>query len=389
MAKPSSSASREHAVSRLAFLDPIRVGLTVLVILHHLSITYGGGGSWYYKEADAPELTRLLLTVFTATNQSFFMGFFFLIAGYLMPQGLARKGEAAYVSDRAIRLGVPVFLFGYFLDPLTNALATGAKSGDVVGDLLMRIQRNDFGLGPLWFNQALMIGALVWIFMPRQTRVDRLLNRLPGPHTGIALAALAWATLAFILRLAVPVGQNVIGMQLGYFASYIILFFGGAWAAQYQLLERVTRRQALPWLILSIVSFPTLWIFAARSGAFSTDVWRGGWHVAALLYAAWEPLVATGIIVGALAFARRLYPVGRPWMTRLAKASYAAFIIHPPVVVACSWLVRDWASTPALRFLLAGPLACLFAFAIGDALSRGLARIPVTRPERIAAQPHA
>ena len=389
MAEPSLTARRESAASRLAFLDPIRVGLTLLVILHHVSITYGGSGSWYYKEAGAPELTRLLLTVFAATNQSFFMGFFFLIAGYLMPQGLARKGVAAYVSDRAIRLGVPIFLFGYFLDPLTNALATGAKSGDVVGDLLMRIQRNDFGLGPLWFNQALMIGALVWIFTPRQTGIDRLLNRLPGPHTGIALAALAWAALAFILRLIVPVGQNVIGMQLGYFASYIILFFGGAWAEQHQLLERISHRHALPWVIISLVSFPSLWIYAGRSGAFSTDIWRGGWNVAALVYAAWEPLVAVGIIVGALAFARRLYPVGRPWMTRLAKASYAAFIIHPPVVVAGSWLVRDWASTPALRFLLAGPLACLISFAIGDALSRGLARMSFIQRERVAAQPHA
>jgi len=385
MAEQSSSVGKEYTVSRLAFLDPIRVGLTILVILHHLSITYGGGGSWYYKEADAPELTRLLLTVFTATNQSFFMGFFFLIAGYLMPQALSRKGVAAYVSDRAIRLGVPIFLFGYFLDPLTNALAVGAKSGDVVNALLTRIQHNDFGLGPLWFNQALMIGALVWIFTPRQTHIDRLLNRLPGPHTGIALAVLTWAALAFMLRLVVPVGKNMIGMQLGYFASYIILFFGGAWAAQYRLLERISHRHALPWLVVSLISFPMLWIFAARSGAFSTDVWRGGWHVAALVYAVWEPLVATGIIVGALALSRRLYPVGKPWMTCLAKASYAAFIVHPPVVVICSWLVQDWASTGILRFLFAGPIACLLSFTIGDALSRGLARMSLVQRERVAA----
>jgi len=389
MAEQSSSAGKEHGVSRLVFLDPIRVGLTVLVILHHLSITYGGGGSWYYKEADAPELIRLLLTVFTATNQSFFMGFFFLIAGYLMPQVLARKGVAAYVSDRAVRLGVPIFLFGYFLDPLTNALAVGAKSGDVVSALLTRIQHNEFGLGPLWFNQALMIGALIWIFAPRAIRLERLMARIPGPHTGIALAALAWAVLAFVLRLAVPVGQNVFGMQLGYFASYIILFFGGAWAAQHRLLERVTLRHAWPWIVVSLIGFPTLWIFAARSGAFSTDVWRGGWHVAALVYAVWEPLVATGVIVGALALFRRLYPVGKPLMTRLAKASYAAFIIHPPLVVATSWLVHDAASTGIVRFLFAAPIACLLAFTIGDALSRGLARILVRHPPRIATQPHA
>ena len=389
MAEPSSPASREHSTARLAFLDPIRVGLTLLVILFHVSITFGGSGGWYYKETDVPELTQLLLTVFTATNQSFFMGFFFLIAGYLMPQGLARKGVAAYVSDRAVRLGVPILLFGYFLAPLTRALAIGAQGGEVMTSFFMLIGRSDFDLGPLWFNQALIIGTLIWVFTPRMTRLENLLDRLPGAHTGIALAALAWAVLAFVLRLAIPVGQNVVGMQLGYFASYIILFFGGAWAAQHHLLERVSRRHALPWVIISLISFPTLWIYAGRSGAFSTEIWRGGWNVAALIYAAWEPLVATGIIVGALAVARRRYPVGKPWISRLAKASYAAFIIHPPIAVACSWLVHEWAETAATRFLLAGPLACLLAFVIGDALSRGLARMSPAPRERVAPQPHA
>ena len=389
MSAQSSPASKEHADTRLAFFDPIRVGLTLLVILHLISITYGGSGSWYYKETETPELTRLLLTVFTATNQSFFMGFFFLIAGYLMPQGLARKGTAAYLSNRVIRLGVPILLFGFLLAPLTRALATGAEGSDLLASLFTLLGHSNFDLGPLWFNLALMIGTVVWVLAPRLTRFDKLLSSLHGPHTGIALAALAWAALAFILRLAVPVGQNIIGMQLGYFASYIILFFGGAWAAQYRLLEQVSRRHALPWLAVTVVSFPMLWIFAAFSGAFSSDIWRGGWNIAALVYAAWEPLVATGIIVGALAFARRWYRVGKPWMSRLAKASYAAFIIHPPIAVACSWLVHDWAGTAAIRFLLAGPLACLFAFVIGDAISRGLARMSLTHREHIATQPHA
>ena len=389
MTEPSASPIRQRSSARLAFLDPIRVGLTLLVILHHVSITFGGSGGWYYRETDVPELTQLLLTVFTATNQSFFMGFFFLIAGYLMPQGLARKGVAAYVSDRAIRLGVPILLFGYFLAPFTRALAIGAQGGEVLPTFVTLIGRSDFDLGPLWFNQALIIGTLIWVFTPRMTRLENLLNRLSGPHTGIALAVLTWIALAFVLRLAVPAGQSVIGMQIGYFASYIILFFGGAWAAQHHLLERVSRRHALPWVIISLLSFPTLWIYASRSGAFSTEIWRGGWNLAALVYAAWEPLVATGIIVGALAFARRRYPVGKPWISRLSKASYAAFIIHPPIAVACSGLIHDWASTAATRFLLAGPLACLIAFIIGDALSRGLARMSPAPRECVAPQPHA
>lgn len=375
--------------TRLAFLDPIRVGLTLLVILHHISITYGGSGSWYYKEDGASELTRLLFTVFNATNQSFFMGFFFLMAGYLMPEGLTRKGPSTYVGDRLYRLGLPMLLFGFLLAPLTRALVEGAQGGAFLGALWPQIVHGHFDLGPLWFNLALLMGAAVWLLTPRLTFLEGLLKRIPGPHTGIALAATAWAALAFVLRLAVPVGENIIGLQIGYFASYIILFFGGAWAAQHQLLERVTRRQALPWIILSVISFPTLWIFAALSGAFSSDVWRGGWHIAALVYAVWEPLVATGVIVGALAFARRMYPVGKPWLSRLSKASYAAFIIHPPVAVACCWLIREWADTAGTRFLLAGALTGLLAFAIGDALTRGLAKISTVRRQGLATQPHA
>lgn len=380
--------NNEHPVHRLTFLDPIRVGLVILVILHHVSITYGGGGSWYYKEADAPQLTSLLLTVFTATNQSFFMGFFFLMAGYLMPRALANKGEAVYLGDRALRLGVPILLFGYFLAPLARALAVGARGGDFLGSLVTGIGNSSFDLGPLWFNQALLIGTLIWIFLPHLTSVFKWPRWSLAPHLSIAVAVVGCGLLAFSLRLAVPVGQNVLGMQIGYFASYLILFFGAAWGAQERLLERVTLRHALPWLLVSLLTFPVLWIYALRTGAFSTEVWRGGWNMAAGLYALWEPLVATGIIMTSLALVRRWYVVDRPWIMRLAKSSYATFVVHPPIAVACSWLVQDWAATHALRFFLAGPLSCILSFAIGGLLSRGFAKMLAHHSTSVPEQSH-
>jgi hypothetical protein len=51
----------------------LRVVLTALVILHHTAITYGGSGSWFYREVrDGGSPTSVLLTVFCAVNQSFF-----------------------------------------------------------------------------------------------------------------------------------------------------------------------------------------------------------------------------------------------------------------------------------------------------------------------------
>ena len=362
------NAAREPA--RLAFLDPIRVALTALVIVHHLSVTYGGSGSWYYKEAGAPKVLTIALSMFTGVNQAFFMGFFFLIAGYLMPASMARKGELAYLGDRLLRLWLPLLLFGFLLEPLTRALAAGAKGGDVLPRFGELVAHNAFGLGPLWFNQALLVFTLIWVYLSRRRWPELLAGKTWPLHPTIALATLGCGALAFCLRLIVPCGQEVFGLQIGYCASYLILFFGGACAARARLLERVTWPQARPWLLVSLTTLPTLWIAALLQGLTDSPLWRGGWNSAALHYAFWEPLVAVGIIMASLALARHVYQHDVPWIKRAASASYAAFVVHAPVAVACSWLVRDWSPSFLLRFVLAACFSCILSFVIGDALTR-------------------
>lgn len=370
---------------RLAFLDPIRVALTALVIVHHLSITYGGSGSWYYKETGAPKLLTIALSMFTGVNQAFFMGFFFLIAGYLMPASIARKGELAYLGERLLRLWLPLLLFGFLLEPLTRALADAANGGDLLVTLGQLVAQNTFGHGPLWFNQALLVFTLAWIYLSRQHAASLPDTKSLPLHPTIALATLGCGALAFCLRLVVPCGQNVFGMQIGYCASYLILFFGGAWAARERLLERVTWRQARPWLLVSLATLPTLWIAALLRGLTDSPLWRGGWNSAALHYAFWEPLVAVGIIMASLALARRGYRRDVPWVKRAASASYAAFVVHAPVGVACSWLVRDWSPSFLLRFVLAAGFSCILSFVLGDALTRFVSGRRASRPQAVPA----
>ena len=63
---------------RLHYVDHLRVLLTALVILHHAAITYGAPGGWYYREDPVNGLAaEVLLVLFVATNQAYFMGFFF------------------------------------------------------------------------------------------------------------------------------------------------------------------------------------------------------------------------------------------------------------------------------------------------------------------------
>src|ERR1017187_4980194 len=143
------------------YIDRLRTAMTALVVVFHAAITYGGDCGWFYHEVEASARpSSLLLTMFCATNQAYFMGFFFLLAGYFTPSSLERNGYARFIGDRFLRLGLPLLAFGLILGPLTAALVTFAGGRGFWGTFLGLWQDREFINGPLWFTQALLIFSL-------------------------------------------------------------------------------------------------------------------------------------------------------------------------------------------------------------------------------------
>ena len=88
------------------YIDCLRSVMIALVVLDHAAITYGASGLWFYHElSPSAALSSKILTLFSATNQAYFMGFLFLLAGYFTPGSLERKGYARFLGDRFLRLG--------------------------------------------------------------------------------------------------------------------------------------------------------------------------------------------------------------------------------------------------------------------------------------------
>src|ERR1700753_1020642 len=127
--------SRSH--NRLFFIDYLRVALTILVIMHHLAITYGGVSVWYYQE---PTKDPLVFTI---------LGLFFLIAAYFTPGSYECKGARAFLRDRFLRLGLPLVIFTFVLNPFIVYIGVGAPLP--YGQFLLRYGVNTIGPGPLWF----------------------------------------------------------------------------------------------------------------------------------------------------------------------------------------------------------------------------------------------
>lgn len=363
----AASLQSRPPLSRNAGIDALRVGTTFLVVLHHTAITYGARGGWYYKEIPTDgSLSSMLLVFFCTFNQAWFMGLFFLLAGYYTPGALQAKGPLRFLRDRLLRLGIPLLFYGFVIGPATIALAQTAQ-GKPFGDTLVWLwQRGEFEKGPMWFAWALLIFAVVtvlWRAHDKQLIEPAIEREIPTNATLLA-AALTTGIVAFTLRLQWPVGKEVWGLQLGYFASYVVLFIAGCFAASSRWLERWPEAQVRTWRRAAWIALPVLPIVALFGDRLLGIQGRpeGGWNIPAFVYALWEPFVAWGVILALLERCQRRFQKFGPVGARLTRRAFAIYVVHPPVVVTVTLVLRGVVAPGLLKFMLSGSVACVLCY---------------------------
>jgi putative Mn2+ efflux pump MntP len=381
VAESTTASPKPGMKARNGGIDALRAAVTLLVVFHHTAITYGAIGGWYYREIEpfTKSLGGIVLILFCTINQAWFMGLFFLLAGYYTPPAYDRHGPAGFARERLLRLGIPLLIYFFLLHPLTVALAYTAKGRSFIGVFDYLWMHGKFEPGPLWFAEALLIFAGLWMAWRVMVKPQKT-SAPPFPsNTALLVAALATGAAAFLLRLIWPVGVNVAFLQLGYFASYIVLFLAGCAAADGRRLEQIPDDQKRIWLRVAWVALPLLPILAVLGSHFGwlAGHGEGGWNAQAIAYAFWEPLVAWGFILGLLAFFQRRFAVLKGIWPSLARRAYLIYIIHPPILVGTALAWREIAAPALVKFAVTGTIACGLCY-----LAAGLIlRIP--KAERI------
>ena len=383
---PEPAAAVTHvAAQRDLYIDRLRSVMTALVLFHHTAITYGAAGGWFYNEFyPSSKPSSLLLTMFCATNQSYFMGFFFLLAGYFTPASLERKGYARFLGDRFLRLGLPLLAFIFVLGPLTAAMVA-AQEGKGFWNVFPYLWNHAIVInGPLWFAQALLIfclGYCAWrvAFATSLLQSRRTSSAVPSYWRWLA-SALVVGAISVAIRQVVPVGENVIGLQLAYFAPYIFLFAIGIAAWRHDWLGELTWKNARPWVITLIVAWPLLPIaivVAMRLFGPGKANFAGGLTWPAIFYAFWDPFVSWGLIAAWLLFARAYMNKPSQFWSWLNRRAYAVYIIHPLVLVGIGLLLHLWIAPALVKFAVTGTLTCVATWLIADPLIRmpGLRRV--------------
>lgn len=371
------------AAGRLAYIDNLRILLVILVILHHLAVTYGGEGSWYYYESLADTITTTVLTLFVVVNQAFFMGFYFLIAAYFVPRSLERKACRQYLKGRLMRLGLPLVFQLLVMGPLLGyGLAVTVWGFD--GSLWTHLGHywKDYpGLdtGPLWFVEALLIFSIVyalwWKLAKPPAHKVRSVGAAPG-NLAIALYALAVGLITFVVRVWLPVGWwfAPLNFQFPHFPQYISLFIAGTIAYRRGWLAAISEDGARGRLWGRIVALlvaiaPVLFVVGgALEGG--TAPFRGGIHWQALTYALWEQFLCVGMVVSLLFWFRKRRDHQGPLARTMSASAYAVYICHAPVLVFVSLGLRGLELYPLLKFALASLICIPICFVVAALVKR-------------------
>jgi surface polysaccharide O-acyltransferase-like enzyme len=369
-----STETGSSALKRLFHLDNLRVFLTVLVILHHASIAYGGGGDWAVEDPAVDEISPIFLTYFTAVNQTYFMSAFFLLAGYFTPRSLEKKGARSFLADRLIRLGIPLLIYTTLIINLNQWMSMVWMRGHRFRWLV------EYNPGHLWFLQALLLFAVVYVlyrqWADRTTGTARFRywpDRFP-PDRALVLSIVVLTLLTFAVRVWFPVGEWVFGFQLAHFVHYLFSFFVGVLAYHGDWFNRLQRPQARSWGIVALVTLPVFLVVAILGGALESDAavgrFLGGMGWQSMAYAAWESTMFIAVLTYLLYLFRERFSQAGPLLRSMAKSVYTVYIIHQTLVIALHITFLSVAIPTLLKFLLVSLIAVPACFLLAGLIRR-------------------
>ncbi len=303
------------------------------------------------------------------------MSAFFLLAGYFTPRSVERKGPPQFLKDRVIRLVIPLILYPILIAPINEYLIRNFmyhQNISVWTIIDRRISHLEFGVGHLWFLQALMIFAIIYVIC--RALADRNLKKpiqiyqdtFP-PNAILFLCIGVLAVLTFTVRLVFPVGVWFLNLQLGHFVHYTFCFFSGVLAYRGNWFRRLSGSQARLWGVMSLVVIPLLFVIVILGGVVeNVEKIMGGLYWQAFMYATWESFLMVGIIIFLLyVFRERLNEAG-PIAKSMAANVYTVYIIHQTILYALQISMFSVYIPTIVKFFIVPLIAVPLCFMLGS-----------------------
>ena len=379
------AVERSNPARRLGWIDNLRTLMILLVVGLHSTITYSHVGGWYINLPPEPPIeTKIVFFLGEMHLQAFFMGLLFFVAGYFAAKSLQRRGAGAFLRERAIRLGVPLFLYVTVIHPfIVYVINPWDAKFPPLGQAYVEYFRSGrfvSATGPLWFVEALLIFSIVLALVSRSAKPlnPQVAGWTPQPKTVYLLAlATVLAAASFAVRTVQPIGKNIQNLQLCFFPQYIAAFGLGAWLVRRgSTLEEVAHSSVAKragWLALvgGPIVLGIILIYMRSNIRPGVELpSSGGWNGFAAAYATWEQFAGVGLALGSMAWVRRFWPNQTAWSEWLSARSFGVYVLHTPVIIALAVLFKGYSTNPFLNATVLSITGIIGSYLVADLVRR-------------------
>jgi len=400
-----TNEKEESKQSRLLFLDNIKLLFAILVIFQHTRVTYQGSGWWYYIEAIQPPIKELdilseiifqTIVSLGGLLQASLLGLFFLMGGFLTPKSFDRKGAVKFWKERLVRLGIPLLLYIFIINPiLYYTLATldilpwvelTSLEGSLLDYYLYQLksvsQFVDFitSTGPMWFLYVLLIfsaGYTIWRtfsatdFWKRRNLPNEI--SIPSKFQLLVLAIILGVG-TFLVRINFPIDSFPLGIPVGSMIQYTLMFSIGIIAVQNEWVQQMSKDQIKFWSLIIVGAYLTFFSYFVIFVGFDADlqVFLGGSPptLEALLFAIVDNIISMGMIFVLIPIFYMRFNTQGPLLRDFSASSFHMYIVHAPILIMVSLVFAPINLFPIFKLVIVLPLTVLFCFLISHFILR-------------------
>jgi len=335
--------------------------MIAFVILHHLAISYAAQGTWFYSPGDAASTSALFFSGFMAFNQSFLMGFLFLLSAYFAPASYDKKGFFEFIKERIFKLGIPLLFYVIIINPILTYVLTGKNTVVDLNYFKPFIETYDvLGFGHMWFVALLLLFDLLYaLFRVCRAKVKKLmLPRAPS----IVIVALLIAIANFVVRIWVPLDRiyKPINLHFPFLAQYVAMFIAGLLAYRGNWFPRVFAG-AWPVSAAVLAGMIPVGLILAHNQA----VYFGRFTLYSFLFNVWEQLFGISVIITLFVWFRDHLNSNNRFISELSASSYATYVFHQFALIPTTLLLTVTDLHILLKFAIMAPVALVLSFSMG------------------------
>ncbi len=345
---------------RKYYLDNIRWGIVLLVVLYHVVYIFNSVGVITNMAVPGiPQMDVLLYFVYP-----WFMACLFLISGISARYSLEKRTGKQFAKERVKRLLVPsiagIFILGWIGGYITSLnVDMFAGNGEKIPGIMKYFIYSLCGIGPLWYAHELFLASMVLLIIRAIDKKDNLW-KICGKVNIIVILLLffpVWGSSLILNTPVIAVYRNGI---------YIFMFLLGYFVFSHENVLDLLRQYKLPLLIVAVISGIVYTIFYYGQN-YTTDT---------CLQSPFTNFYLWIMTLAILGCGKAWFNSNNRFTQYMNRRSFGIYVLHYPVLIAAAYLVVTYSNFPKiLNYAILLLIEIIFVPLFYEIVSR----IPVTR----------